>query len=320
MATRTAKQHVSHVLHHHMKASTVSMTQERRCTYERDMKAKGTHPHQVQLTIWTGIWSFEASGYRLGDIWTVYKMESIQKVHKVPATQVQPTQTVPGGSWFKRIPDVPFILKINDDEDRFNEELTIYKRLEKLQGSVVPYLYGTATCVQNDDGNHIKQVLLLEYIEGYQLSAIPPEDKSLVINLLYPTYEEISRLDVIHGDPSLNNAIYVPGCSKATVLPRRRSWVRILEFLRLSSKKVALTAYQDFESHDEHVADEDNAIQSQPPPRVILIDFEMATVDKEASIINKNDAGSIVYWFSLFKDPEPKIRWINMPPPAPDSR
>ncbi|KAI9884011.1 MAG: hypothetical protein M1823_004201 [Watsoniomyces obsoletus] len=156
---------------------------------------------KVQFTICTGVWSFEASGYRLGHVWTVYKMESIQNLHKVPSS-------LTGRGWFKRIPDVPFILKINDDEDRFTKELMIYKKLEKLQGSVVPYLYGTATCTNKVDGIHCDRVLLLQYIEGYQLSTIPPADKDLVVSMLQPTYEKISRSDVIHGDPSLNNAIY----------------------------------------------------------------------------------------------------------------
>ncbi len=62
------------------------------------------------------------------------------------------------------------------------------------------YVYETATCVDGA-GNHFDRVLLLQYIEGYQLAAIPPDDKTLVISLLYPASEKISKFDVIHGDP-----------------------------------------------------------------------------------------------------------------------
>ncbi len=172
-------------------------------------------PLQVEFTVHTGSRSFEANGYRLGDLWTVYKMDSIHNLR-----DGSPVQR--GEHWFKRLPDTPFIMKINDDADQFAQEVTTYKRLEPLQGDVLPHLYGTATCIDGA-GNHFDRVLLLQYIEGHQLSTTPRDDQRLVISMLYPAYEKISRFDVIHGDPSLNNAIYVPACSRNTTSSHRSS-------------------------------------------------------------------------------------------------
>ncbi len=127
-------------------------------------------------------------------------------------------------------------MKISDDDDRFAQELAIYKRLATLHGDVVPHLYGTATCVDRT-GNGFDRVLLLQYIKGHQLSAIPPEEKHLAINMLHPTYEKLGQLNVIHGDPSLNNAIYVPAGPED--ISSHPSWFRhLLDHLGLSNNHV----------------------------------------------------------------------------------
>jgi hypothetical protein len=129
------------------------------------------------------------------------------------------------------LPTVITLKEYNPERPQcYSDELRAYSQLQSLQGDYIPQLYGEATVYH---GAEKVPALLLEYIKGNTLDNLPLEhlasnqalqalrDGKTPSNFLQPksivnpkllaalelTYDEITRNNLVHGDPKSDNFI-----------------------------------------------------------------------------------------------------------------
>ncbi len=103
------------------------------------------------------------------------------------------------------LPDVVILKKLKPGwDDKFDNEQAIYKRLQPLQGRVIPIYYGEAQC----EGT---RALVLSEVQGVLArEQIPPRlDWDIFTDRIGAAYRELAQLGVCYDDERLDNVFLV---------------------------------------------------------------------------------------------------------------